>query len=83
MIHSRLLCLMTNCFEMMFWPIHEEVPVLAFQIFMDEGVPLVPPVIDQIVPISHHHHYRSFDLPCHLVAQTIHITGRMKTSQIT
>ena len=27
--------------------IHEEVPVLALQIFTEEGVPLVPPVIDQ------------------------------------
>ena len=29
--------------------VHEEVPVLALQVFTDEGVPLVPPVIDQTV----------------------------------
>ena len=27
--------------------IHEEVPMVALQIFTDVGVPLVPPVIDQ------------------------------------
>ena len=52
MIRSRWLCLMTNCFQMTFWPIrlsiHEEVPVLTLKFFCtDEGVPLVPPVIDQ------------------------------------
>ena len=29
--------------------VHEEVPVLALHIFTDEGVPLIPPVIDQDV----------------------------------
>ena len=29
--------------------VHEEVPVLALHIFTEEGVPLVPPVIDQDV----------------------------------
>ena len=29
--------------------VHEEMPILALQVFTDEGVPLVPPVIDQTV----------------------------------
>ena len=29
--------------------VHEEMPMLALQVFTDEGVPLVPPVIDQTV----------------------------------
>ena len=32
--------------------LHEQMPVLALQIFTDEGVPLVPPVIDQGVNFS-------------------------------
>ena len=30
-------------------PVHEEMPMLALQVFMDEGAPLVSPVIDQPV----------------------------------
>ena len=39
-----------------------------------------------IVPIGHPHHnisFISFDLPCHIGTQTIHITCHMKAAQIT